>query len=190
MSLKDRPPLHHEPPLTPAGVLLERGWPLPLLLSAFAALAIAARVEDGRLLATIDEPVTRTLIDGRSGPLDTVVKTISALGGLTVVTAVLVVVLLVVWHECRALACTSASTGAPTSSAPCSWAPSISSRSNGSSPGTTATSRAARSSTPSTPSPSRRRRTTPRPIPRCRPPRRRRNPVWRPAAVLRHDVVG
>ena len=106
MSLRSRPALHHDPPLTPAGVLLGRRWPVPVLLIAFGALAVVAGVDDGRLLATLDEPVTRTLIDWRSGPLDGVVKTISALGGLTVVTAVLVVVLLVVWHECRALAWT------------------------------------------------------------------------------------
>lgn len=106
VSLRSGRALHHDPPLTPAGVLLGRRWPLPALLTSFGALAVAARVDDGRLLAAIDEPVTRTLIDWRSGPLDAVVKTISALGGLTVVTAVLVVVLLVVWHECRALAWT------------------------------------------------------------------------------------
>lgn len=106
MSLRSRPALPHDPPLTPAGVLLGRRWPVPVLVIAFGALAVVAGVDDGRLLATLDEPVTRTLIDWRSGPLDGVVKTISALGGLTVVTAVLVVVLLVVWHECRALAWT------------------------------------------------------------------------------------
>lgn len=98
--------LHHDPPLTPAGVLLRRRWPVPLLGAAFAALAFAARVDGGRLLAGIDEPVTRTLTDWRSGPLDAIVKTVSALGGLTVAAAMLVVLLLLVWHECRALAWT------------------------------------------------------------------------------------
>lgn len=106
VSMTGRPPLHRDPPLTPAGVLLGRRWPLPAVLVAFGVLAAAAGVDDGRLLAPIDEPVTLTLLDWRSGSLDAVVKTISALGGLTVVTAVLVVVLLVVWHECRALAWT------------------------------------------------------------------------------------
>jgi len=103
----DRPSsLHHDPPLTPAGVLLRWRWPVPVLAAAFAALAVAAAVDGGRLLAGIDEPVTRTLIDWRSGPLDGVVKTVSALGGLTVAAAMLVVLLLLVWHECRALAWT------------------------------------------------------------------------------------
>lgn len=98
--------LHHDPPLTPAGVLLRWRWPVPLLAAAFAALAVAAAVDGGRLLAGIDERVARTLIDWRSGPLDGVVKTVSALGGLTVAVAMLVVLLLLVWHECRALAWT------------------------------------------------------------------------------------
>jgi len=100
------PSLHHEPPLTPAGVLLRWRWPVPALVAAFVALAVAAGVDGGRPLGGIDEPVTRTLIDLRSGPVDGVVKTVSALGGLTVAAAVLVLLLLLVWHECRALAWT------------------------------------------------------------------------------------
>jgi len=100
------PSLHHVPPLTPAGVLLRWRWPVPALVAAFVALAVAAGVDGSRPLVGIDEPVTRALIDLRSGPLDGVVKTVSALGGLTVAAAVLVLLLLLVWHECRALAWT------------------------------------------------------------------------------------
>ena len=100
------PSLHHDPPLTPAGVLLRWRWPVPALTAAFLALAVAAGLDDGRLLARIDEPLTRALMDLRSGPLDGVVKTTSALGGLTVAAAVLALLLLLVWHECRALAWT------------------------------------------------------------------------------------
>lgn len=103
-----RPPavLHHDPPLTPAGVLLHRWWLVPLLAAAFTGLAVTAGVDDGRFLAGLDEPVARTLIDWRSGPLDGIVKTVSALGGVTVAASMLVVLGLLVRHECRPLAWT------------------------------------------------------------------------------------
>ncbi len=87
-------------------MLLRRRWSVPALAAAFVALTLAAAVDGGRLVAGVDEQVSRALIDLRSGPLDGVVKTVSALGGLTVVVAVLVLMLLLVWHECRALAWT------------------------------------------------------------------------------------
>lgn len=98
--------LHHHPPLTPAGVLLRGRWATPLVALAFLALAALGAVDDGAALRGIDEPVTRALMDLRSGPLDGVVKTVSALGGLTVVAAVAGLLLLLVWHECRPLALT------------------------------------------------------------------------------------
>ena len=99
-------PLHHEPPLTPAGVLLRWRWPVLFVALAFVTLAIAAGVRNGRVLARVDGPVTRTVTSWRSGLLDEVVRTVSGLGGLTVVVALLVVMLVLVWHECRALAVT------------------------------------------------------------------------------------
>lgn len=73
---------------------------------AFVTLAVLAGVDGGSALSSVDEPVARALIDARSGSLDGLVKTISALGGVTVVVAVAVLLLLLVWHECRALAWT------------------------------------------------------------------------------------
>lgn len=98
--------LHRQPPLTPVGVLLRRPWAVPAVVAAFAALAVAAAVDDGQVLRPVDEWTTRALLDIRSGPLDGVVKAVSTLGGITVVLTVLVVLLLLVWHECRALAWT------------------------------------------------------------------------------------
>ena len=97
------PNLHDHPPLTPAGVLLRFWFTLPLVVCLFVFLAIAAVVDDGSLLLTWDEPVTRALEDFRPG-LDGIVKALSSLGGLTVVTLVLVLLLLLVWQECRSLA--------------------------------------------------------------------------------------
>ncbi len=77
-----------------------------MIALVFLGLAVLAAVDAGATLRGIDEPVTRTLLDLRSEPLDRVVKTVSALGGLTVVAAVAVLLLLLVWHECRPLAWT------------------------------------------------------------------------------------
>ncbi|MGH9030514.1 MAG: phosphatase PAP2 family protein [Acidimicrobiia bacterium] len=98
------PSLHRHPPLTPAGVLLRARWAVPLLALSFVVLAVVAAVDEGNVLRTVDEPVARALIDLRSGPMDGAVKTVSALGGITVAAAVLGLLLLLVWHECRALA--------------------------------------------------------------------------------------
>src|SRR3546814_383799 len=80
--------LHHHPPLTPAGVLLQSRWAALLVTFSFVILAVLAAIDDAAILQGIDEPVTRALLDLRSGPLDEVVKTLSALGGVTVVVAV------------------------------------------------------------------------------------------------------
>lgn len=98
--------LHHHPPLTPAGVLLHGRWAAPLVAAAFLALAVVAAGDTGAWLRSVDEPVIRALIELRSPWLDGVVKTISALGGVTVVVAVAGLLLLLVWHQCRALAWT------------------------------------------------------------------------------------
>lgn len=98
--------LYDHPPLTPAGVLFKSPWSVPVVALAFVALAGLAAVDGGRLLLTVDEPVTRALVDLRSGPLDAVVKTVSSLGGLTVALVLLVLLFLLVWHECRPLAWT------------------------------------------------------------------------------------
>lgn len=78
-----------------------------LLVVSFVALAAAAAIDDdGSVLLAFDRSVTTALHDVRSEPLDLVVQTFSGLGGLTVVVALLVVLLLIVWHQCRALALT------------------------------------------------------------------------------------
>lgn len=98
--------LHVQAPLTPAGALRRYRLAVPTLVAAFLSLAAAARVDGGRLLLTVDEPVSRLAVDARSVWADEIVKTISGLGGITVVTAMLVLLVLLVWHHCRALALT------------------------------------------------------------------------------------
>lgn len=96
--------LHRRPPLSPAGLLLRRWWFVPLAFGCFWSLALLAAFDDGRLLRGVDESVTRELIEWRSPALDDAVRVVSQLGGITVVAAVLGVLALLVWHECRALA--------------------------------------------------------------------------------------
>ena len=96
--------LHGHPPLTPAGVMLRFRMTIPVVVSVFAFLSIAAAVDGGSLLLTWDEPVTRALMDLRFPGLDGIVKALTTLGGLTVVTLVLILLVLLVWHECRSLA--------------------------------------------------------------------------------------
>ena len=98
--------LHHHPPLTPAGVMLRRRWAAPLVATGFIALAVLAAFDGGAQLRFVDEPSSRALIELRRPWLDALVKTISALGGVTVVVAVGGLLLLLVWHQCRALAWT------------------------------------------------------------------------------------
>lgn len=77
---------------------------IPLVAAVFVFLAAAAAFDDGSMLRRWDEPVTRFLMDLRSPGLDGIVKALSGLGGLTIVSLVAVLLLLLVWHECRSLA--------------------------------------------------------------------------------------
>jgi undecaprenyl-diphosphatase len=101
---RGHPSLHGHPPLTPAGVLLAHPVIIPVIVALFLFLAVAARVDDGSVLRTWDEPITRALVDLRSPGLDGIVKSVSSLGGITVVVLLALLLLLMVWQECRALA--------------------------------------------------------------------------------------
>ena len=102
--LRRRRSLHSHPPLTPAAVLLRYSVTVPVLVGAFLLLAVAAAVSDGAVLLTWDEPLQRAVEGARTSWLDTVVKTISLLGGTHAAVIGLVVLLLLVWRRCRSLA--------------------------------------------------------------------------------------
>ena len=106
MTGADARSLHHHPPLTPAGVLLRGRWAAPVVATVFLALTGLAAFDGGAVLRKVDEPVSRAFIDWREPWLDAIVKTVSALGGVTLVVAVAGLLLLLVWHQCRALAWT------------------------------------------------------------------------------------
>lgn len=103
--------LHHHPPVTPAGVLLHHRFTVPLTVAAFAFLAFVAHYDDGSIARTWDEPVTRWLQSQHRSWLNGTVEEISALGGLVIVVLVAALLVLLVWHECRALALTLVAAG-------------------------------------------------------------------------------
>ncbi len=96
--------LHGHPPLTPAAVLLRYRLTVPLLGVTFVFLALAAAADDGSLLLRWDEPVQRAVEGSRTAWLDTAVRAVTHLGGITVVVAGLALLLLLVWQRCRSLA--------------------------------------------------------------------------------------
>jgi undecaprenyl-diphosphatase len=98
--------LHHHPPVTPAGLLLRHRFTVPILIATFCALAFTAHYDGGRIARKWDEPVTRFLQDHRRTWLNTSVEELSALGGLIIVVLIAVLLVGLVWHECRALALT------------------------------------------------------------------------------------
>ena len=103
--------LHHHPPVTPAGVLFRHRFTVPLLILIFSALAFVAHYDGGRIARKWDEPVTRWLQSQHRTWLNTSVEELSALGGLVVVVLVGVLLVGLVWHECRALAFTLVAAG-------------------------------------------------------------------------------
>ena len=75
-----------------------------MLLGAFVSLAVAAAISEGSLLRTWDEPVQRAVEGARTPWLNTVVRTISQLGGTQAAVIGLVILLSLVWRRCRSLA--------------------------------------------------------------------------------------
>lgn len=95
--------LHGHPPLTPAAVLLRWRFTLPLLLAGFLTLAVLARVNGGGALLSWDRPIQRWAEAHRGDDLNSVFNAISQLGGLTVVTLGLILLLYLVYRRCHPL---------------------------------------------------------------------------------------
>ncbi len=98
-----RRPLHDEPPVTPAGLLLRSPKTVPIIVGAFVVLAALAAINHGSVLLWWDEPIQRWVESHRSGALDTFFLYMSRFGGLQVVVAGLAVLLVLVWRTCRPL---------------------------------------------------------------------------------------
>lgn len=95
--------LHGHPPLTPAAVLLRFPGTVLLLAAVFVVLAVLARRDGGSALLTWDRPIQHWAESHRGDDVNTVFDTGSQLGGLTVVTLGLAVLLSLVYRRCHAL---------------------------------------------------------------------------------------
>jgi membrane-associated phospholipid phosphatase len=96
--------LHRDPPLTVAGVLLRYPWTLPAIIILFAAMAIAASVDNGSLLRVWDEPIRSWVSDHRTDTLNTFFTNVTDLGSWQVVVIGLVVLLALAWRTCAPMA--------------------------------------------------------------------------------------
>jgi undecaprenyl-diphosphatase len=96
-------PLHDEPPVTPAGLLLRAPATVPIILGAFLLLALLAAIAHGAILLTWDEPIQRWIEAHRTDALDTFFLYMSRFGGTQVVVAGLAILLVLVWRTCRPL---------------------------------------------------------------------------------------
>lgn len=96
--------LHTDPPVSPGRILLRHRATVPLLLGVVAALGALAGYDDGRLLAPVDRPVTRALVELRSPEVSSVMEAATAFGGIPGIAAGLGVAVLLLWRRCRTLA--------------------------------------------------------------------------------------
>ncbi len=96
-------PLHYEPPVTPAGLLLRSPKTVPIIVGAFIVLALLASIAHGAIPLTWDEPIQRWIESRRTSELDDFFLYMSRFGGLQVVVAGLAVLLVLVWRTCRPL---------------------------------------------------------------------------------------
>ncbi len=99
---------HHDPPATPAGVLLYHPAIIGSMVALSLALAVAAAVDGGAALRTWDVPIQHWVEGHRSDTLDTLFRVISRLGSNLLVFAVLGPLLLVLGRRCRTMAFTLA----------------------------------------------------------------------------------
>src|SRR5687768_15534452 len=97
--------LHHDPPLTPARVLLRHPAVVPVVLTVLGLAAVAAAV-GGSVLRTWDLPIQHAVQDLRTPWLNELVRDITRLGSVKFVFVGAVGLAAVAWTRCRALAVT------------------------------------------------------------------------------------
>jgi undecaprenyl-diphosphatase len=103
----DRHP-HHDPPVTPIGLLLHHPAVIAVLATVSLALAVLAAVDGGSVLLRFDEPITRWVQDQRGGGLDVVFRVFSRLGSNVLVFVVAAALTLLASRRCPSLALTLA----------------------------------------------------------------------------------
>jgi undecaprenyl-diphosphatase len=101
----DRHP-HHDPPVTPIGLLLHHPAIIGGLAAASVALALLAAVDGGSVLLGIDEPIATWAQQNRSEGLDLVFRVFSRLGSNVLVFAAAAALTLLAARRCPSLALT------------------------------------------------------------------------------------
>jgi len=97
--------LHHQPPFSPAQVLLRHRVVIPAMLGVLALAALAAAV-GGSVLRTWDLPIQHAVQDARTPWLNDLIRDITRLGSVKFVFVGAVGLAAVAWTRCRALAVT------------------------------------------------------------------------------------
>jgi len=92
--------LHHDPPMTLGSFLATRRWVLPLAISLFLALAVAASFE----ALPWDEPITEAAVEARTEDRDDLAKAISTFGSTQIVLLVAAIAAFLAWSRCPRLA--------------------------------------------------------------------------------------
>lgn len=103
----DRHP-HHDPPVTPVGLLLHHPVIIGLLITASVVLAVLATVDGGSVLLHVDEPVMRWALRQRSDGFDTVFRVFSRMGSNVLVFSAAAVLVLLASRRCPSVALTLA----------------------------------------------------------------------------------
>lgn len=96
--------LHHDPPLTPHGVLFRHPALIWVVIATSAVLAILAAYDEGSVLLTWDEPIQRWVEDNRTDRLETIFRSFSRMGSNIVIFGSFAVIVIWVATQCRTLA--------------------------------------------------------------------------------------
>jgi undecaprenyl-diphosphatase len=96
--------LHLRPPLSPAKLLRSNRFVVPVILGVLVFLGLGAAIRNGALLRTWDLPAQRAVEGARSPWLNDAMALITRFGGHAAVVLGSVLLLVLVWRRCHALA--------------------------------------------------------------------------------------
>ena len=92
--------LHHDPPMTLGSFLATRRWVLPLSITLFLVLALAASVD----ALPWDKPITEAAVESRTETWDELFRAISTFGSTQIVLLVAAIAAFLAWSRCPRLA--------------------------------------------------------------------------------------
>jgi membrane-associated phospholipid phosphatase len=96
--------LHHDPPFTPRGLLLQHPALIWIVAGLSLLLAGAAAFDNGSILLIWDEPIQEWIESNRTARLETVFRGFSRLGSNIVIFAAFAVIVVATARRCRTLA--------------------------------------------------------------------------------------